>query len=106
MSILLEDKRSNRGKRMSVLIGEAAELDVVFWNNSVWEVEEEADSFDEEDEEAEAAPDEFDSDFNDTETDEDEEDGSGQDSGGEGGKRRRKQMSRLPIKKKVCMYVC
>jgi hypothetical protein len=105
MSILLEDKRSNRGKRMSVLIGEAAEQDEVFWNNSVWAEEEEDESFDEEDLEAAAAPEESDPSYNETKPEEPQEHGCGQDCGCEGGKRRRKQMSRLPIKKKVCMYV-
>ena len=35
-SMLEANKRATRGKRMSELIGEAAEEDEQFWNNDIW----------------------------------------------------------------------
>ena len=66
--------RANRGTRINELIGEAVEQDKLFWENRVWQDDDE-DSGNESFEEQEVEPDKFDSDFNDTETDEsDEED--------------------------------
>jgi len=69
MSIVLEDKRANRGSGMSAFIGRAE--DEKFWKEEMTleESESEDDSF--VDEEADK-PDEFDSDFNDSEDDADE----------------------------------
>lgn len=71
--MMLEAKRATRGKRMNLLVGQAAEDDDAFWGNEVWEEGEgsDEDSFHTADEEEK--PDEFDSDFNESET-EDEED--------------------------------
>lgn len=77
--MMLQEKRSTRGQRMTALVGKAQEEDDAFWGGeSAWrELEEgsDAESFRSDDEQQQ--PDEFDSDFNDTETDDsDDEDGS------------------------------
>jgi nucleosome binding factor SPN SPT16 subunit len=66
--MMLESKRASRGKRMTSLVGKAAEDDEAFWGNEVWNEEgSDADSYVEEEEEK---PDEFDSDFDETESEE------------------------------------
>lgn len=67
--MMLSNARSTRGKRMSVLVGKAAEDDEAFWGAGadVWDDEgSDAESYVAEEEK----PDLFDSDFNDTETEE------------------------------------
>jgi hypothetical protein len=61
--------RANRGQRINELIGEAADQDKLFWENKVWQDEDDS-SGNESFEEEIVAPDVFDSDFNDTETEE------------------------------------
>lgn len=67
--MMLSSARATRGKRMSSLVGQAAEDDEAFWGADIWEEEgSDADSYEEVEEEQK--PDQFDSDFNDTETEE------------------------------------
>lgn len=67
---MLRDKRATRGKRMSSLVGEAAEEDEQFWGHEIWqENESDNESYSTEEE----RPDMFDSDFNDSEDDNDDE---------------------------------
>ena len=71
MSQMLQEKRATRGKRMSALVGQAAEEDEVFYNNEIWQEgsDSDAESYSTEEEK----PDLFDSDFDESE-DSDEED--------------------------------
>ncbi len=65
--MMLLAKRASRGKRMTSLVGKAAEDDEAFWGHDVWNEEgSEADSYVQEEEK----PDEFDSDFDETESEE------------------------------------
>jgi len=65
---MLSSKRATRGKRMTSLVGKAAEDDEAFCGNDVVdEAGSDADSYVEEEEEK---PDEFDSDFDVTESEE------------------------------------
>ena len=77
--VMLQEKRATRGKRMSALVGKAAEEDDAFYNNEIWQEgdDSENDSYSEESEK----PDVFDSDFNESEDseNEDEEDESADD---------------------------
>ena len=52
MSIMLKEKRATRGKRMTALIGKAAEEDDAFWgtNDTIWDAEDESFSEDNKDE--------------------------------------------------------
>ncbi len=52
MSIMLKEKRATRGKRMTALIGKAAEEDDAFWgtNDTIWDEEDESFSEDNKDE--------------------------------------------------------
>ncbi len=66
--MMLESKRASRGKRMTSLVGKAAEDDEAFWGNDVWNEDgSDAESF--VDEEGDK-PDEFDTDFDESETEE------------------------------------
>ena len=68
--MMLSNARATRGKRMSVLVGKAAEDDEAFWGAGaeVWDDDEGSDAAAYVAEEEK--PDLFDSDFNDTETEE------------------------------------
>jgi hypothetical protein len=70
--MMLNEKRATRGKRMSALVGQAAEEDDAFYQKDIWNEgsdESDAESYSTEEEK----PDLFDSDFNESEDSEDEE---------------------------------
>mmetsp|Transcript_17796 Transcript_17796/g.48401 ORF Transcript_17796/g.48401 Transcript_17796/m.48401 type:complete len:495 (-) Transcript_17796:42-1526(-) len=69
-AVLSRSKRSTAGRRLTSLVGKAAEEDQAFWGHDTW-VEEgsDNDSFRESDEESEQRVDTFDSDFDDSEDD-------------------------------------
>jgi hypothetical protein len=70
--MMLNEKRATRGKRMSALVGQAAEEDDAFYQKDIWNEgsdESDAESYSTEEEK----PDLFDSDFNESEDSADEE---------------------------------
>ena len=75
-AILSRGKRSTAGRRLTSLVGKAAEDDQAFWGHDTWNEDEgsENESFHESDEDPEQRVDAFDSDFDDSEDDNAEED--------------------------------
>jgi len=75
MSAIIErERRATAGKRMTSLVGKAAEEDAQFWGHDTWQEDDSGnDSFHESDEDSELQRDEFDSDFNDSESDREQE---------------------------------
>jgi hypothetical protein len=75
VAVIMREKRETAGKRMSSLVGEAADQDAQFWAHETWN-DEDSDhdsanaSFHASDADSMAARDEFDSDFNDSEEEE------------------------------------
>ena len=84
MPKVVKEKRETRGKRISVLVGEEADVDSVFYANPMWDDEQGDSEFSE----TSASVDEFDSDFNETETDSSDNEGSSD--GNDGPARKRK----------------
>ena len=73
-AVLEREKRVTAGKRMSSLVGKAAEEDDEFWNKHETSIDQDDGSFHESDEDEANRIDVFDSDFNDSESEEDEND--------------------------------
>ena len=71
-AVLEREKRVTAGKRMSSLVGKAAEEDDEFWSKHETSIDQDDGSFHESDEEEANRVDVFDSDFNDSESEEDE----------------------------------
>ena len=76
-AVLSRSKRATAGRRLTSLVGKAAEDDLAFWGHDTWNEEEEGsdnDSFHDSDEDSAHQVDTFDSDFDDSERDDEAED--------------------------------